>query len=296
MGENLCASRPLMPLADPVLLSRGVGARNWSTQEQLPPRCGEPNSSRATGTAVSPPAVSSRPRLAGSPCLHTREERRRTGRSPLTLRQASASPAPNGSGDVCSPGNPLDERETATAGPSSSPRPRPTTPWATQPSRCRGASSSRTASAAAPASFTSAGERNRRARSILAQLDAPPRAARAASVAASQAEPVADRAAPIRQVTVLDVTSPVHDRPRSTQDRRDDAGSARPALSAPLLPTAHQASDAGGGAQDARPPIIPAQAEPWPTRLQHLLDNTCTARLADLLRLNDDPIPTLAAI
>ena len=79
---------------------------------------------------------------------------------------------------------------------------RATTPSATQPSRCRGASSSRTASAAASASSRCAGERKTNARSTSARPSAPPRASRAASVAASQADSEVDRPAPIRQASV----------------------------------------------------------------------------------------------
>jgi hypothetical protein len=101
--------------------------------------------------------------------------------------------------------------QTASAGPCSSSRTPATTPSATQPSRCRGASSSWTASAAASTSSRCAGERNRNARSTSPR--ASPRAARAASVAASRAECEVDRPAPIRHASASDsIARPVYAR------------------------------------------------------------------------------------
>ena len=149
--------------------------------------------------------------------------------------------------------------QTATAGPCSSSRTPATTPSATQPSRCRGASSSRTASAAASTSSRCAGERNRNARSTASRPRPPPRAARAASVAASQADCEVDRPAPIRHASASDFIAQFSLRRRRCL-ARNGAGAARrqkPSLLLAFLPAGSAISTRPSSPNPSRAPGRP---------------------------------------
>src|SRR5439155_8848024 len=91
--------------------------------------------------------------------------------------------------------------QTAAPGPCSSCRSRPATPWATQPRRWAGVSSSDAAASASSASSRWSAERKRKARSTAAAPRGS-RASRAASAAASTAPAAPDNPAPTRHVRV----------------------------------------------------------------------------------------------